>query len=109
MAHLLYGTVNRQMAQVAAERHRRILQHWVERMLAILEDERLITQAALDLSSRDKGVIFECNFAREVWDDPRISFRVRQLASRSVKVELVDKELQIAGKTLKRTQIHVTF
>jgi hypothetical protein len=104
-----YGSLRYQMNGVSKERHQQIRKGWVERVLELLEEENLITGAALDLKSRTDGLTFECNFAEQVWDDPRIAYRVRQLAERDVRVELVKVEQEVAGRMFGRFRIVVRF
>ena len=103
-----FDSIRRQIERVAGDHERRLRQSRVERVLAILENDNLINRAATDLKSAD-CMIFECNFANEVWDDPRITFRVRQLAANDVKVDVIENRFSAAGKTFTRTQIRVTI
>jgi hypothetical protein len=80
----------------------------VERVLTLLKDENLATRAALDLNSKD-GILLECNFVNEVWEDPRVAARVRQLAERGVVVEPITHEFEVAGRTFSRSRIRVQF
>ncbi len=93
---------------MSGERLRRIHEFRVGRILAVLDDENLTTNAALNLKSGE-GLRFECNFAESVWDDPRIVRRVQQLASRGITVTIVDHQHEVAGKTFARSQILVQF
>ena len=104
-----YGSLRYQMTSVSKERHQQIRKSWVERVLELLDEENLITSAALDLKSRAEGLTFECNYADQVWDDPRIAFRIRQLADRDVSVELVKAEQEVAGRLFSRFKIVVRF
>lgn len=101
-----YGSIRRQMARVTSEHQRRLRQTWIQRVLDILGDDNLMARAALQ-SASDIEIIFECNFAPEVWDDPRIAFRLKQLAANDIVVELIDHEHAVAGRTFNRTQIRV--
>lgn len=103
-----YGAIKRQMERVASDHERHLRQVWVDRVLAILDNDNLIGQAASGQAS-ERGLLFECNVAPKVWDDPRILFRRQQLEGNDVAVELVDHECDIAGKTFKRAQIRVAF
>lgn len=103
-----FDSVRRQIERVAGDHERRLRQSRVERILAILDNDNLISRAATDLK-HDNCMIFECNFANQVWDDPRIAFRVKQLAANDVKVDVIENTFAIAGKTFMRTQIRVTI
>lgn len=100
--------LRRQLNQASRERQRQIYDFRVERVLAILRDESLATKAALDLNSKD-GLLFECSFAAEVWSDPRIAARVRQLKEKGVTAEPVSHEFEVAGQRFTRGQIRVAF
>jgi hypothetical protein len=102
------STLRRQLHQAARERQRRILDFRVERVLTLLKDDNLATRAALDLNSKD-GILLECNFVNEVWGDPRVAARIRQLGERGVTVEPVTYEFQVAGRSFARAQIRVRF
>ena len=102
------STLRRQLHQASRERQRRIVGFRVERVLTLLKDENLATRAALDMNSKD-GILLECNFVNEVWQDPRVAARVRQLGERGVVVEPVTHEFEVAGRTFSRSQIRVRF
>jgi hypothetical protein len=101
-------TLRRQLTQASRQRQRRILDFRVERVLTLLKDENLATRAALDLNSKD-GILLECNFVDEVWQDPRVTARIRQLGERGVVVEPVVHEFEVAGRPFSRSQIRVRF
>ncbi len=103
-----YGSIKRQMERISNERERRLRQAWVGRILDLLDSDTLIAEAA-SLQNKEEGLLFDCNFAPMVWDDPRITFRLKQLANNDVKVDLVDHESVIAGKMFKRAQIRVSY
>ena len=101
-------TLRRQLNQASRERQRRILDFRVERVLNLLKDENLATRAALDLNSKE-GILLECGFVGEVWSDPRVAARVRQLADRGVVAEPIIHEFQAVGRSFSRSQIRVRF
>lgn len=101
-------TLRRQLSQAARERQRRILDFRVERVLNLLKDESLATHAALNLNSKD-GILLECNFIGEVWKDPRVAARIRQLGDRGVVVEQITHEFEVAGRPFSRSQIRVRY
>lgn len=103
-----YGSVSRQMERVSNDHDRRLRQAWINRVLDFLDNDNLIGKAA-SLPKTEDPLLFDCNFAPMVWDEPRIAFRLKQLAANEVTVDLVDHEHTIAGKTFKRTQIRVAF
>lgn len=103
-----YSAIKRQMQRGANDHQRHLRQAWVDRVLTILDGDNLITQAASGLANPD-GLLFECNVAPLVWDDPRIVYRRQQLEGSDVTVQLVDHERSVAGKTFKRAQIRVAF
>ena len=102
------STLRRQLHQASRERQRRILDFRVERVLSLLKDDNLATRAALDLNSKD-GILLECNFVNEVWEDVRVAARIRQLGERGVTVEPVTYEFEVAGRSFARSQIRVRF
>jgi hypothetical protein len=102
------STLRRQLHQASRERQRRILDFRVERVLSLLKDDNLATRAALDLNSKD-GILLECNFVNDVWQDPRVAARIRQLGERGVTVEPVTYEFKIADRSFSRSQIRVRF
>ncbi len=102
------GAIKRQMQRGANDHERHLRQAWVERVLTILDGDNLVSQAASGLANED-GLLFECNVAPLVWDDPRIVYRCQQLEGDDVTVELVDHECHVAGKAFKRAQIKVVF
>jgi hypothetical protein len=102
------STLRRQLHHASRQRQRRIVDFRVERVLTLLKDENLATRAALDLNSKD-GILLECNFVNEVWEDPRVAARVRQLAERGVVVEPITHEFEVAGRTFSRSRIRVQF
>jgi hypothetical protein len=101
-------TLRRQLSQAARERQRRILDFRVERVLNLLKDENLATHAALNLNSK-AGILLECNFVDEVWDDPRVTARVRQLRDRGVTVEPISCQFEVAGRQFSRSQIRIRY
>lgn len=103
-----YGAINRQMQRVANEHERHLREVWVERVLSILDGDNLVAQAAAG-QANEGGMLFDCNVAAQVWDDPRIAYRRQQLESSDVAVELDEHRHNIAGKTFKRTRIRVCF
>lgn len=106
--HSRFGSLRYQMDRVSRDHDRRIRQAWIDRLLAVLDEDNLIARAAKDRTSKD-GLTFECNFAPEVWDEPRIAFRRKQLAANDVTVELVDHEHYIDGRAFIRKQVRVTL
>ncbi|MEM8952156.1 MAG: hypothetical protein AAGA21_19825 [Pseudomonadota bacterium] len=103
-----YGGIKRQMQRGTNDHERHLRQAWVDRVLNILDSDNLITQAASGMADAD-GLLFDCNVAPLVWDDPRVAYRRQQLEGSDVTVELVDHELNVAGKTFKRTKVKVAF
>ena len=101
-------TLRRQLNQASRERQRRILDFRVERVLNLIKDENLATRAALDLNFKE-GILLECGFVGEVWSDPRVAARVRQLADRGVVAEPIIHEFQAGGRSFSRSQIRVRF
>ena len=86
------STLRRQLHE-ASRSARRILDFGVERVLALLKDDNLATRAALGLDAKD-GILLECNFVSEVWADPRVAARIRQLGERGVTIEPVTYAVQ---------------
>ena len=102
------GSVRRRMEWVSQDQRRKLRQTQINRVLELLDSDSLINLAA-SKPVADDVMIFECNFAPDVWNDPRIEYRVKQLAASEIVVALVEHEHTVAGKTFKRHQIHVTF
>lgn len=103
-----YGAVGRQVRRVADDHQRHVRRAWVERVLDLLDGDNLIGQAA-SRGMKEDGMLFDCNVAPLVWDDPRVAFRRQQLEGSDLRVELVDHEHQVAGRTFSRAQIRVTY
>lgn len=103
-----YGTVRRRMERVSKDRDYHLRRSRIDRVLELLDGDNLVALAATKPNA-DEGMIFECSFASEIWDDPLIERKVQQLASNDITVELIDHEHTIAGKTFKRTQLRVNF
>ncbi|NJO38829.1 MAG: hypothetical protein HC871_16015 [Rhizobiales bacterium] len=103
-----FAAINRQLQRVAGDHEREVRKAWVDRVLNILDSDNLIAQAASGQVT-ENSVLFECNVAALVWDDPRIVYRLRQLEGSGVAAELVDHEHEVAGKSFRRTKILVTF
>ena len=103
-----YGAIKHQLQRGMNEHERHLRQTWVERVLELLDGDNLITQAASG-QTIEGALIFECNVAPLVWDDPRIAYRRQQLEGGNVAVELIDHEFEVAGKTFKRARIKVAF
>jgi len=92
-----YTAIKSQMQRVASDHERSVKKAWVERVLGLLDSDNLIGQAASGMTG-ETGLLFECNVAASVWDDPRIAYRVRQLKSSGVDVDLVEHKSEIAGR-----------
>lgn len=103
-----YGAINRQMQRLAGEHERSVRQTWIDRVLAVLDSDNLINQAGSGRVTED-SLLFDCNVAPLVWDDPRIAYRRQQLEGSGVTAELIDHQHDVANKTFKRTQIKITF
>ncbi len=103
-----YSTVKRRMERVSDDRDYQLKRERISRVLKILESDNLIALAATKPRAAN-SMIFECNYAPAIWDDPIIQRRLQQLASNDITVELVDHEHSVAGKSFRRTQIHVAF
>jgi len=99
--------LRRQLDQAFALRQRKILDFRVQRVLAMLKDDNLAKRAAL--SDGEDALLFECNFINEVWSDPRIANRVKQLGDRGLVVQPTTREHEIAGRRFSRAQIRVEF
>ncbi|MEM7045427.1 MAG: hypothetical protein AAF543_21675 [Pseudomonadota bacterium] len=103
-----YGAIKRQLQRGMSEHERHLRQAWVERVLTLLDSDNLIAQATSGQMT-EEGLLFECNVAPLVWDDPRVTYRRQQLEGSDMTVELLDHEVEIAGKTFKRAKIKVGF
>ena len=103
-----YGAIKHQLQRGIKDHERHLRQTWVDRVLTLLDNDNLIAQSTSGLAT-EEGLLFECNVAPLVWDDPRIAFRRQQLESSEVVVELVDHEYEVAGKAFKRSRIRVSF
>lgn len=98
--------LRRQLDQAAALRQRKIQDFRVQRVLAMLKDENLAKRVA---AGGADILVFECNFVDEVWADPRVAGRVRQLGERGVVVQPIIREHEVAGQHFSRAQIQVAF
>ncbi|MCA8928974.1 MAG: hypothetical protein KDC18_12960 [Alphaproteobacteria bacterium] len=79
----------------------------VQRVLALLSDENLASEAAHAPSP--EGFELECGVLEQVWEDPRVYNRRGQLERQGVTVEQVEVETTVAGKTFRRTRLRVGF
>jgi hypothetical protein len=104
-----FSPIKSQMRRAVDDHDREVKTAQVQRVLGMLDSDRLINQAASGLTDEDQSLLLECNIAPLVWDDPRIAYRLRQLEASGVGIDLVDHESNIAGKTFKRTKIRVSF
>ncbi len=104
-----FSPIKSQMRRAVDDHDREVRVAQVERVLGMLDSDRLLSQAASGLADEDHSLLLECNIAPLVWDDPRIAYRLRQLEGSGITVELVDHESKIAGKTFKRTKIRVSL
>lgn len=107
--HQRFSPIKSQMSRAVDDHERDVKMAWVERVLQMLNSDHLISQAGSGLVNKEKCLILECNVAPQVWDDPRITYRLRQLEGSGIVVELIDHESTIAGKTFKRNKIRVSF
>lgn len=103
-----YAAIKGQMQRVANDHDRQVKTAWVDRVLDVLDSDKLIARAASGVAA-DESLIVDCNVAPLVWDDPRIVYRRRQLEGSGVAVELNEHEHEIAGKTFRRSRILVSF
>ena len=97
-----------QMQRVAKDHERQVNTAWVNRVLDVLDSDKLIAKAASGVAA-DDSLVVDCNVAPLVWDDPRIALRRRQLEGSGVVVELDEHEHEVAGKTFRRSRILVSF
>ncbi|MCB9946359.1 MAG: hypothetical protein H6842_00870 [Rhodospirillaceae bacterium] len=100
------SALSTQMVQVSAEGRERIERHWIGRILGMLSDDALILAAARTTDPTE-GMHLECGFADKIWSHGDVQARVRQLAERGVKVELVQHESEIAGRHFTRPMLFV--
>lgn len=98
--------LRRRLAQATAERGRRVRDAWVERVLNHLSDETLMTVTGSRPPSEDP-LEFDCGFLDEVWDDPRVQARIRDLAREDIVVSRVEHEVITAGRRFVRTRLRV--
>jgi hypothetical protein len=100
--------LRRQLSQALARRERGLNDFRVKRVLAILTDQNLSQRAGLAPPGATE-LLFECNFVNEVWTDPRIVQRVKQLHDRGLAVEPIEHTCEIAGRSFTRSKIRVQF
>ena len=100
--------LHRQMNRAAAEAQREVRDFWVERVLFLLSDEYLRT-AAMAAVDGSKRVTIECNFVDEVWDNPRIAYRIKVLEGQDMTVTCERHRTTVAGQTFERWQLVVAF
>ncbi len=79
----------------------------VQRVLSLLADDNLATEAAKMHSAN--GIELECGVLDQVWEDPRVFNRRNQLQRQGIIVERVPVETTIAGRTFRRTRLRVRF
>ena len=103
-----YGTTKQRMARVAEDQDYQLRRDRISRVLKLLDSDNLIALAAAKPKSED-AMIFECNFAPEIWEDPIIQRRLQQLAANDIAVDIVDYEFSVAGQRFHRNQIRVVF
>ncbi len=100
--------LHRQMTRGADEAGRERHEFWVVKLLALLSDTALRTGASACVSE-PKSLVIECNFADQVWDDPRVEQRVQTLTQQGISVEKQDHMMTIAGQSFTRRQLVLTF
>ena len=100
----LHRQMNKGAKDTAAERH----DFWVVKLLMMLGDTALRTGACACVSE-PKNLVIECNFADQVWDDPRVEQRVQSLMKQGIAVERRDYRTTIAGQSFTRRQIVLSF
>ena len=100
----LHGQMTKGAKETAAERY----EFWVDKLLLLLGDKALRT-AAGECVSEPMNLVIECNFADQVWDDPRVEQRVQTLTQQGISVERRDHMTTIAGRSFTRRQLVLTF
>ena len=100
----LHRQMNRSADDSARDRH----EFWVIKLLTMLSDKALRTAASASVDE-PRTVVLECNFADQIWDDPRIERRVAALAQQGIQVERRDQTTIIAGESYTRRQLVLTF
>ena len=103
------GRLSVQMERAVGDHMRAVRHDRVQRVLALLRDDSLMTVAARSLDGDQQGITLECGFADLVWEEPEVRYRVNQLGDRGIRVDLVTHETEIAGHRFSRPQIVVQF
>ena len=99
--------LRRRLTQMAVEGQARRADAAVQRVLTMLSDEQLATEAGKAQSA--DSFELECGVLDQVWDDPRVFNRRGQLERQGIVVERVPIETQVAGRTFRRTRLRVQF
>lgn len=100
-------TLQRRLGVLAMERMSNRSNASVRRVLDLLSEESLVDLGAR-VSAGDR-ITIECAVVDKVWDDPRISNRVNQLARQGVTVERETIQTRYGGISLTRDRLVVRF
>ncbi len=100
-------TLQRRLGMLAMERMSNVSNASVRRVLDVLSEESL-TGLAAGVSAGDR-ITIECGVIDQVWDDPRISNRINQLARQGVEVERETIQTRYGETGLVRDRLVVKF
>jgi hypothetical protein len=100
-------TLQRRLGVLAMERTSNRSNASVRRVLELLSEENL-TDLAARVSAGDQ-ITIECGVINQVWDDPRVSNRVNQLARQGVDVERETIQTRYGETGLVRDRLVVKF
>jgi hypothetical protein len=104
-----YEALRRRMSQASLETGRRARDWQVDRVLGLLSEDKLLAQAATKLDPGD-GLLIECGvLGDDVWEDPRVVARVRELERQGIKAERVEHAHTVAGRAFARPKLKITF
>lgn len=99
--------LRRRLSLLAGEGQSRRADAAVQRVLSLLSDDNLATEAAKAHSA--DSFELECGVLDQVWEDPRIFNRRNQLQRQGIIVERTPVETIIAGRIFRRTRLRVRF
>lgn len=104
-----YEALRRRLGQAASETGRNARDWQIERVLTLLSEEKLLAQAATRLDPSE-GLLLECGvLGDDVWEDPRVVARVRELERQGINAERIEHTHSVAGRTFTRNKLKVTF
>lgn len=80
----------------------------VDRVLAVLNDDRLLAEAA-SVDRSERSVLIDCPDAAHVWTDHRVAARIKQLQETGVTVERIQRKIVTVYGEMERHALKVGF